>query len=87
MRRGGSYIAERGKKPQRVEGTEPHPEGPRARDAEGNPLDDQGRPVAPRKQPERPRDETSEAAGAPRKSTETETDGKQPGTLKEGRRN
>lgn len=38
MRQGGSYRTDDSGKPKLVERTEEHPQGNRARDAEGNPL-------------------------------------------------
>lgn len=46
MRRGGRYKVKSGGEPERVAGTEPHPEGNRARASDGTPLDEQGKPVA-----------------------------------------
>lgn len=37
MREGGSYVVKKGK-PVLVERTQPHPDGARARDAEGRPV-------------------------------------------------
>ena len=44
--KGGSYIIKKeGDEPELVERTQPHPDGARARDAEGRELDGQGQAV------------------------------------------
>lgn len=69
MRRGGSYKAEKGQKPKRVDGTEPHPEGNRARAADGTPLDEQGRPIAAKDKPEPSRAQAPPEASPPTRAT------------------
>jgi len=50
--KGGSYIIKKeGDEPELVERTKPHPDGARARDAEGHALDGQGQAVAPSPKP------------------------------------
>lgn len=49
--KGGSYIVEKDGDVKLVERTQPHPDGPGARDAEGRLLDGQGRAQEPTAKP------------------------------------